>query len=147
MSLHGAYDDDNIFAKILRGEMPAVTVYEDEIALAFMDIFPQMRGHTLVIPKGVRARNFLEMPAEALGAYMARVQKVARAVTAALKPDGVRVLTFNGAPSGQTIYHLHFHILPVFAGAAEKPHAGGAKADMDELNALAAQIRAAFWER
>lgn len=144
MSLTGTYDDANIFAKILRGEMPAVKVYEDDVALSFMDIFPQVRAHTLVIPKDVRARNFLEFPPELIGPYMQRVQKVAQAVTKALQPDGVRVVTFNGAPSGQTIYHLHFHILPVFAGEAERPHAAGKQADIAGLNALAEQIKAAL---
>lgn len=144
MSLYGTYDDANIFAKILRGEMPAVKVYEDDVALSFMDIFPQVRGHTLVIPKDARARNFIELPPDAVGPYMLRVQKIARAVAEGLKPDGVRVLTFNGAPAGQTIFHLHFHIYPIWQGAAERPHASGKQADMDELRALAEQISAAI---
>lgn len=144
MSLYGTYDDANIFAKILRGEMPAVKVYEDDVALSFMDIFPQVRGHTLVIPKDARARNFIELAPEQIGPYMQRVQKVARAVAEGLKPDGVRVLTFNGAPAGQTIFHLHFHIFPIWQGAAEKPHASGKQADVTELRALAEQIAAAI---
>jgi histidine triad (HIT) family protein len=143
MSLYGTYDDANIFAKILRGEAPAVKVYEDAVALSFMDIFPQVRGHTLVIPKDARARNFLEMPPAQLGAYMERVQKIARAVAEGLKPDGVRVMTFNGAASGQTIYHLHFHIFPIWQGAGERPHAAGKQADPAELRALADKIAAA----
>ena len=95
MSLHGNYDDNNIFAKILRSEIPAVKVYEDDVALAFMDLFPQATGHTLVIPK-VAARNFIEFPGDFLGSYMQRVQSVAKAVTKALSPDGVRVMQFNG---------------------------------------------------
>jgi len=109
MTLHAPYDPDNIFAKMLRGEIPAVKVFEDDVALAFMDIFPQARGHTLVIPKGVEARNLLEMPAGKLGPYMERVQKVARGVEHALSPDGLVVTQFNGAPAGQTVFHLHFH--------------------------------------
>lgn len=143
MSLHGPYDDDNIFAKILRGEMPAVSVFEDDVALAFLDIFPQSRGHTLVIPKHVRARNLLEMPADALGPYMQRVQSIAKAVEAALKPDGVFIAQFNGAPAGQTIFHLHFHIIPRWDNETMKGHGQAPKADMDALNALAAQIKAA----
>ena len=112
MTLHADYDPDNIFAKILRGEMPSVKIYEDEVALAFMDVFPQSDGHTLVIPKQVQARNLLDMPSEALGAYMARVQHVARAVEQGLQPDGLVVTQFNGAPAGQTVFHLHFHIIP-----------------------------------
>ncbi|MEM7492626.1 MAG: HIT domain-containing protein, partial [Pseudomonadota bacterium] len=89
MTLHAEYDPDNIFAKILRGDMPSVKVFEDDIALAFMDVFPQAEGHTLVIPKDVEARNLLDMPTEKLGAYMGRVQTVARAVEAGLQPDGL----------------------------------------------------------
>ncbi|MEQ9316497.1 MAG: HIT family protein, partial [Henriciella sp.] len=116
MTLHADYDTDNIFAKMLRGDVPAVKVFEDDVAFAFMDIFPQVEGHTLIIPKNVKARNFLDMPTDKLGAYMERVQKVARAVENALQPDGVRVMQFNGAPAGQTVYHLHFHILPIREG-------------------------------
>lgn len=144
MSLTGAYDDDNIFAKILRGDMPCVKVFEDDIALAFMDIFPQSRGHTLVIPKGVRARNFLDLPAEAVGPYLARVQRVALGVTKALAPEGVVVLQFNGAPAGQTVFHLHFHIIPRWEGEAMKGHGAAPKADMAELQAMAAKIAAAI---
>ena len=118
-----AYDDQNIFAKILRGEMPSVKVYEDDVALAFMDVFPQSEGHTLVIPKHVEARNFLDMPTEKLGAYMARVQAVAQAVEKALQPDGVVVTQFNGAPAGQTVFHLHFHIIPRWQNVEMNLHA------------------------
>lgn len=142
MSLVGAYDDANIFAKIIRGEMPAVKVMEDDLALAFMDLFPQVRGHTLVIPKQSRARNFLEFEPAALGPFMQRVQHVAQAVRDALDPDGIRVMTFNGAPAGQTIFHLHFHIMPIWEGVKLKPHAAGQKADLAELQSLAAAITA-----
>ncbi|GGB61245.1 HIT family protein [Henriciella pelagia] len=142
MTLHAAYDPDNIFAKMLRGEVPAVKVFEDDVALAFMDIFPQVEGHTLVIPKDVEARNLLDMPADKLGPYMQRVQTVAQAVEKALQPDGVRVMQFNGAPAGQTVYHLHFHILPMVDGSETRRHASGAPADMDELKALATKISA-----
>lgn len=142
MALNGTYDPDNIFARILRGDMPAVKVFEDDVALAFLDIFPQSKGHTLVIPKGVQARNLIEMPGDRLGSYMLRVQKVARAVTAALEPEGVIVTQFNGAPAGQTVFHLHFHIIPRWEGEALAGHAGGKQADMDELKSLAQQIAA-----
>ncbi|MGB3627010.1 MAG: HIT family protein [Henriciella sp.] len=142
MTLHADYQTDNIFAKMLRGDVPCVKVFEDDVALAFMDIFPQTEGHTLVIPKGVEARNFLDMPTDKLGAYMERVQKVARAVEKALKPDGLRVIQFNGASAGQTVYHLHFHIMPIREGDSARPHASGAPADMGQLNALADQIAA-----
>lgn len=142
MALNGTYDPDNIFAKILRGDMPAVKVHEDDVALAFMDIFPQSKGHTLVIPKGVQARNLIEMPADRLGSYMLRVQTMTQAVAAALEPDGIVVTQFNGAPAGQTVFHLHFHIIPRWEGKALAGHSGGKQADMDELESLARQIAA-----
>lgn len=144
MSLDGTYDDNNIFAKILRGEMPAVKVYEDDVVLAFMDLFPQSRGHTLVMPKGVKARNLLDLPPEKVGPLMERVQKVARAVEKALTPDGVAIVQFNGAPAGQTVFHLHVHIIPRFEGAKLAGHSHGNKADPAELDALAKQIAAAI---
>ncbi|MDJ0920709.1 MAG: HIT family protein [Henriciella sp.] len=143
MTLHAPYDPDNIFAKILRGDMPHVSVFEDEVALAFMDVFPQAEGHTLIIPKKVEARNFLDMPTEKLGAYMERVQQVARAVEKALNPDGVVVTQFNGAPAGQTVFHLHFHILPRFEGTRLGAHAAGQMATPEQLEPIASRIRAA----
>ena len=142
MTLHDTYDPDNIFAKILRGEMPNVTVFEDDVALAFMDVFPQAEGHTLVIPKDVTARNLLDMPADRLGPYMQRVQKVTRAVEAGLQPDGLVVTQFNGAPAGQTVFHLHFHIIPRMEGQALGRHASGGMADLKELEVIAKKIRA-----
>ncbi len=143
MSLAATYDAGNIFAKILRGELTAVTVFEDEVALAFMDIFPQSRGHLLVIPKRSAAVNLLDENPATLQALIVRVQRIARAVVAALEPDGVRIAQFNGAPAGQTVFHLHFHIIPTYEGAKLAPHAGG-KADPAELEALSAKIRAAL---
>lgn len=144
MALHGTYDPDNIFAKMLRGEMPCIKVYEDDVALAFMDIFPQAEGHTLVIPKDVTARNFIELPAEKLGPYMARVQKITQAVATALEPDGIMVTQFNGAPAGQTVFHLHFHIIPRGEGSQLKPHASGGPRPAEELEPIAEKIRAAL---
>ncbi len=144
MALHGTYDPDNIFAKILREEIPAIRVFEDEVALAFMDIFPQSEGHTLVIPKGVEARNLLEFPADRLGPYMQRVQSVAAAVEKALSPDGLVIMQFNGAPAGQTVFHLHFHIIPRYEGEALKGHGTAPQADADALKAIAARISAAL---
>lgn len=142
MSLDGTYDDGNIFAKILRGETPAARVFEDEHVYAFMDVFPQAKGHTLVIPKHSSARNLLEEEPERLTHLILGVQRVARAVRAALKPDGLVVTQFNGATAGQTIYHLHFHIIPRWEGVELRRHAGGGMADPEELKALAAQISA-----
>lgn len=141
MSLDGTYDPGNIFAKILRGEMPSVRVFEDEHVFAFMDVFPQARGHTLVIPKHSTARNFLEEAPEVVGPLMLGVQRVAKAVRAALNPDGLVITQFNGAPAGQTVYHLHFHIIPRWDGVPLGRHGEG-MADTEELKALAAQISA-----
>ena len=144
MSLYGEYDAENIFAKIICGDAPCVKVHEDNETLSFMDVFPQTRGHTLVIPKNTSARNFLEFPQERIGPYMARVQTIAQAVVKALEPDGVRIMQFNGEASGQSVYHLHFHILPMNQGQIPRLHAGGPMADMNELKALADKIRAAL---
>ena len=140
MTLHGKYETDNIFAKMLRGEIPCVKVFEDDVALAFMDIFPQSKGHTLVIPKDVEARNLLEMPYDKLGPFMGRVQSVAQAVEKALKPDGIIITQFNGETAGQTVFHLHFHIIPRWVDTQINRHGSGGQADMAELQALAEQI-------
>jgi histidine triad (HIT) family protein len=142
MSLDGTYDAGNIFGKILRGEMPCAKVFEDSHVFSFMDVFPQSRGHTLVIPKHSTARNLLEETPETLSVLIQGVQRVTRAVRAALEPDGIVVTQFNGAPAGQTIYHLHFHIIPRWEGVPLTGHGVGGMADMDELKALAAQIAA-----
>jgi histidine triad (HIT) family protein len=140
MSLDGAYDEGNIFAKILRGEAPAARVFEDDHVLAFMDVFPQARGHTLVIPKRSRARNLMDEDPEVLANLILGVQRVTRAVRAALEPDGIVVTQFNGATAGQTIFHLHFHIIPRWEGVPLGRHAGGGMADVEALKALARQI-------
>ena len=121
--------------------MPAVRVFEDDHVLAFMDVFPQSRGHVLVIPKVSRARNLLEAEPASLGPLMAGVQKVAKAVRAALSPDGLVITQFNGAAAGQTVFHLHVHIIPRWEGVALARHGGG-MADMAELRVLADQIAA-----
>lgn len=144
MSLHGPYDDDNLFAKILRREIPSVNVFEDDEVLAFMDIFPQARGHTLVIPKNVRARNFLELPSERVAPLMVRVHRIAIAAEKALKPDGLTVTQFNGEDAGQTIFHLHVHIIPRYAGVRLAGHSHGNRADIAELQQIAASIAAAM---
>ena len=142
MSLTGSYDDANIFAKILRGEMPCIKAFEDEVALAFMDIFPQGRGHTLVIPKGVKARNLLDFPADRFGPYLDRVQRVTRAIVGALEPDGVQVMQFNGAPAGQSVFHLHFHLLPRWEGVALAGHGAARRGEDAELQEIARAIAA-----
>jgi histidine triad (HIT) family protein len=144
MSLHGTYDDNNLFAKILRGEIPSVKVYEDDEVLAFMDIFPQTRGHLLVVPKNVKARNFLELPANRVAPLVERVHKLTIATEKALKPDGITVTQFNGEDAGQTIFHLHFHIIPRYAGQRLAGHNHGKQADIAELQAIAKEIAAAL---
>ena len=142
MSLDGTYDAGNIFAKILRGEAPAARVFEDDHVLAFMDVFPQGRGHTLVIPKHSVARNLMDEDPAVLAPLILGVQRVTRAVRAALKPDGIVVTQFNGATAGQTIFHLHFHIIPRWEGVPLGRHASGGMADPAELKVLAEQIAA-----
>lgn len=144
MSLHGAYDPNNLFAKILRGEAPAVKVYEDDTVLAFMDIFPQSRGHTLIIPKGVEARNFLELSEARVAPLMWHVHRLTKAVDKALKPDGITVTQFNGAPAGQTIFHLHWHIIPRYEGVRLAGHGHSNRADIAALQELAKLIAAAI---
>jgi histidine triad (HIT) family protein len=134
MSLDTAYDNNNIFAKILRGEMPCWKVYEDDHALAFLDIFPQGAGHTLVIPK-IAATNLLTFPAQALGPYMASVQKVAMGVRKAFLADGVTIFQFNGAAGGQTVFHLHVHIIPRIEGVSLSGHGKSGMADNATLGA------------
>ena len=144
MSLTGPYDNDNIFAKILRGEIPCVKVHEDDHTLAFMDVFPQSKGHCLVIPKSDQCRNLLEAKPDTVTQVIAQVQNIAQAVNKALNPDGIIITQFNGAPAGQTVFHLHMHIIPKYTGNEVMEHAHGEMANMDELRALAARIRAAL---
>ena len=143
MSLETTYDSDNIFAKIIRGDMPKVAVYEDETTLAFMDVFPQSEGHTLVIHKKAQAVNVLDLPPEALAEVIASTQKVAAAVVKALNPDGFRLVQFNGEAAGQTVYHTHMHIIPMWTDRALGRHAEG-MAPADELEATAEKIRHAL---
>ena len=133
MSLDGAYDADNVFAKIIRGDLPAAKVYEDAHVLAFMDVFPQSRGHTLVVSKKSHARNLLDVEDDVLSHVILDVQRVARAIRSALRPDGIVLTQFNGAAAGQTVFHLHFHLIPRYEGEALRPHGAGGMADPAEL--------------
>ena len=139
MSLHGTYDPQNIFAQIIRGDAPCYRLYEDDDVLAFLDLFPQSYGHALVIPKCSAARNLLDVDPEALAKVMAVVQRLSRVITEELKPAGVQVAQFNGAPAGQTVFHLHFHIIPRYEGEGLGIHASQ-KADPAVLEALQARI-------
>jgi histidine triad (HIT) family protein len=143
MSMDGAYDPENIFAKMLRGEIPCAKAFEDDVALAFMDLFPQSPGHTLVVPK-TPARNFLDLPAAKVGPFLERVQLIARAARKAFAPDGVLITQFNGAAAGQSVFHVHFHVIPRWTDSPLRPHAQAAKADLAELAAQAAQLAAAI---
>jgi histidine triad (HIT) family protein len=146
MSLDGTYDEGNVFALILAGKIPCVRLYEDAETLSFLDIMPQTRGHALVISKWSKARTLLEMEDEALAQVMATTKKVATAIRKALNPDGIQIAQYNGAPAGQTIFHLHMHILPRWSGdpAGFVPHGQAGQADAATLNALADEIRAQF---
>ena len=136
------YDNDNIFAKILRGEAPAFKVCEDDFSLAFMDVMPQVAGHTLVIPKDP-TEDIFEADPVILGHTMATVQKVGVAVKRAFDVPGIMLAQLNGKAAGQTVFHLHFHILPRAGGVDLKMHAG-AMADFAELEVHAQRIKAAL---
>jgi histidine triad (HIT) family protein len=136
------YDSNNIFAKILRGELPAYRVYEDDKALAFLDIMPRAPGHTLVIPKN-GARNILDIDPDDL-AHVAKVaQKVAKAAMKVFAADGVTVQQFNESAGGQVVFHLHMHVIPRKEGAAMKPPAS-AREQPETWAELAKQLAAAL---
>jgi len=117
-----SYRDDNVFAKILRGELPAYKVYEDDHSFAFLDIMPQAEGHTLVIPK-YPAENLFDLPAVHLAHTIAATQRVARAVQRAFDAEGIMIAQLSGAAAGQTVFHVHFHILPRSSGVDFRMHA------------------------
>ena len=142
MSIDGQYDGDNVFAKILRGDIPAAKVFEDGHVLAFMDVFPQSRGHLLVISKESKALNILDVETDVLSHMILGVQRLAKAVRAALDPDGIVITQFNGAAAGQSVFHLHFHIIPRWAGQPLCAHGEGGMADTNELADLARRIAA-----
>lgn len=137
-----AYDPNNIFAKILKGEIPSVKLYEDDDTLAFMDVMPQAPGHLLVIPKR-GSRNILDADPTVLAKLIPVVQKMAVAAKEAFEADGVFVAQFNEPAAGQTVYHLHFHVIPRHDGLPLKPHSGKME-DIDVLKANAEKIRAAL---
>ena len=137
-----AYADDNIFAKIVRGEVPSYRVYEDEQTLAFMDVMPQVPGHTLVIPK-YPAENLLDVDPDYLAATILVTQSVAGAVKKAFDAPGIMVAQLNGAAAGQSVFHLHFHVMPRFEGLELKFHAREME-DGAVLEEHAGRIRAAL---
>lgn len=137
-----SYDRNNVFAKILRGEIPSVKVYEDGETFAFMDIMPAAEGHTLVIPKEAAA-NIFDLSPEAAAALIRTTQKIAKAVSKALSCPGVMLMQLNGEAAGQSVFHAHFHILPRRSGLDVKLH-GKAMVDAKTLEPVAAKIRAAL---
>ena len=137
-----AYDTNNIFAKILRGEVPSVKVYEDEKTLAFMDVMPQAEGHTLVIPKEA-AENILDLSTEGAIALIKTTQKVAKAVKKGLDAPGFMIFQLNGKPAGQSVFHVHFHIVPRSGGIDLKLHSRGMESP-EKLKAVAEKIKAAL---
>ena len=137
------YDNDNIFAKILREEIPSERVYEDEHTLVFMDIMPRADGHVLVIPK-TPARNVFDATPQQLAACMASVQKLSRALMQAFDAGGITIQQFNEAAGGQEVFHLHFHVLPRHAGIKLRPPGNMEKPDVIKANAD--RIRAALTE-
>lgn len=137
-----AYDRNNVFARILRGEIPAHRVHEDEHTLAFMDVMPQSDGHALVIPKA-EAENLFELPPASLAATILTTQRVARAVKKAFAAPGIMVAQLNGREAGQSVFHIHFHVIPRYEGIDLHFHARD-MADPAVLAAHAARVRAAL---
>ena len=133
------YDPNNVFAKVLRGELPCHKIYEDDDTLAFLDIMPRTEGHALVVTKE-KARDLFDVSSKALAKLMAVVQKLAPKIQEAMGAEGVLIQQCNGAAAGQTVFHLHVHILPRKEGEALKPHAGKME-DQAKLAATAEKIR------
>jgi len=137
-----AYDQNNIFAKILRGEATAHKVYEDDATLAIMDVMPQAEGHTLILPKQ-SAENLFDLDKVTMTALLSTAQTVGAAVRTAFAADGIRLMQFNGAAAGQSVFHFHIHIIPCHEGRSLGRHAGG-MADNQVLAEHAKRIRAAL---
>lgn len=137
-----AYDKDNVFARIVRGEIPCHKVYEDAETIAFMDIMPQADGHTLIVPKDA-GENIFTTPPESLTAAIRTAQKVAGAVQKAFSPPGIMIAQLNGSAAGQSVFHLHIHVIPRYAGKDLGIHAA-AQADHAVLAEHAARVRAAL---
>jgi histidine triad (HIT) family protein len=142
-SMSPKYDQNNIFARMLRGELPCEKVYEDNETLAVMDIAPRSRGHVLVIPK-LPSRNLLDADPSALAAALLVAQKIAKAAMKAFSADGVMLVQFSEAPAGQSVFHLHFHVIPRYDGEQMGPPEGPME-DNKVLAANAEKIRAALW--
>lgn len=137
------YDEHNVFAKILRGELPCTKVYEDEHTLAFMDIMPQIDGHTLVIPK-YPATTLFDLPPELAGHLLNSVQKVGKAVQVAMQHQGIVIMQLNDKSAGQTVFHLHFHVMPTSLGALSKQSHAHVMSDPVVIQQCADKIKAAL---
>lgn len=135
-----AYDSNNIFAKILRGEAPCVKVFEDDETIAFMDLMPQAEGHVLIVPKEP-AVTLLDLSEAGAIAAIRTTRRIAIAVKKALGAEGLHVAQLNGSAAGQTVPHVHFHVIPHAAGSVLRMHAAH-QADVDDLNAVAERIKA-----
>lgn len=137
-----AYDSGNIFAKIIRGEIPCHKVYEDADALVFMDVMPQSKGHALVIPKAA-SRNILDADPAVLARLIPLVQRVAKAAMSAFAADGISIIQYNEPAGGQSVFYLHFHVIPRYEGVPMKPHSGAMETG-EVLAPLAAKLKAAL---
>ena len=137
-----AYDPNNIFAKIIAGQIPCEKLYEDQDVIAFMDIMPQAEGHCLVVPKAP-SRNMLDADPNSFGVLFKQVQRIANATKSAMRADGITIMQFNEPAAGQTVFHLHVHILPRHEGVPLTPHTGQ-MGDMAAIKANADKIRAAL---
>jgi len=144
MTLKAPYDPDNIFARILRGDIPSVKIWEDDHILAFMDVFPQSEGHVLLISKTSTARTLLEIDPDTLARLTEATRRMARAVDKALNPEGFQIMQLNGDAGGQTVFHLHFHIIPRWANRPMKGHGHAPMAETQTLRGLADRIAAAL---
>ena len=136
------YDTNNVFAKILRGELPSIKVYEDASTLAFMDVMPQTDGHVLIIPKE-RAVDMLDLSPDGARFLITTTQKIARAVKRATGAPGIMLAQLNGVASGQTVFHVHFHVIPRYIGLEMKLHARQME-DPEKLKGIAEKIKAAL---
>ena len=142
MTLNAPYDPNNIFARILRGEIPSVKVWEDDHVLAFMDVFPQSEGHVLIVSKTSTARTLLDIEPDVLTRLTEATRRTARAMVRALRPEGFQIMQFNGEAGGQTVFHLHFHIVPRWSDRPMKGHGHAPMAEPETLRALADRIAA-----
>jgi histidine triad (HIT) family protein len=138
-----AYDSNNIFAKIIRGDAPCVKVYEDADTLAFMDVMPQADGHVLVVPKREQAEGILDLSPDGAASLIKTTQKIAKAVKKGMNAPGVMIAQLNGAAAGQTVFHIHFHIIPRAQGAEFRLHARQME-DMNKLKGFAERIKSAL---